>query len=307
MITEFHQLITHDGQVFNLDSHARVGKWVISQAGWGMPPIRYNTVRDPLGGAELVKSYFLQPRTVELLIRQEFCGRPEYWRGRAAILEATRVNRGNPLEAAPVTLRRLLPDGHRRDLEVYLQGGLEFAPRSPGQWDEWAFTEFLRFIAYDPVITDPTPRVELFTLAPRGDLVFPIEFPLEFGGDTVDQFRDVTYAGTWLSHPVINLTGPLNNPIITNLTTGEKLELTYNIPSGEVVTLNLQYGQKKVEDNLGNNLIGTLTTDSDFATWHLAPDPEAPGGVNQLQVQGTQGEAGVTAIQVEYFERHIGF
>ena len=81
--------------------------------------------------------------------------------------------------------------------------------------------------------------------------------------------------------------------------------MTYTLAAGVTVTFDLRYGYKTVTDNLGNNLIGTLTTDSDLATWHLAPDPEAPGGVNSIAVSGFYGSAD-SSIQILYKTRYIG-
>ncbi len=306
-ITEFNQLITADGIVYDLDVHSRQGRWVIGQGGWGLPPIQYVTSREPLGGAEEVRTFRLRPRTIQLFIRHEFCSRDEYWTGRSGLLEVLRFNRGTGLgDAVPATLRRRLPDGALRDLAVYVSRGAAFTPRGTRRWDEWAYQEALRFTAYDPVIFDPTQRTETFVLTTLTELVFPITFPITFGSATIDETRDVTYVGTWDELPTIILTGPLNNPIITNTTTGEVIELTFNIPDGRVVTIDLSYGVKTVTDDLNTNLIGTVTPASDLGTWHLAPAPEAALGVNVIRVQGSQALAGTTQVALTYFDRYIG-
>ncbi len=127
-----------------------------------------------------------------------------------------------------------------------------------------------------------------------------------FGTAFLTDTQIINYVGTWKSLPVLIITGPIFTPRIDNLTTGEKLEFSSNIAAGRVVTIDLAYGVKSVTDDLGNNLIGQLTTDSDLATFHIAPDPEAPNGVNQIQIQGGGAVPGETSVELRYFTRYFG-
>jgi hypothetical protein len=304
-VTEVTQIIGADGTVYDLESG--VGpKWVMTQEGWGMPSINYLTTRDPQGGAETVVDYRLPPRFITMLLRQGFCSREEYWAGRSALLNAIRFNQGPTGNSVPVTLRRRLSDGNLRDLEVYILSGPGFTPQASTQWDQWGFTEQVRFVAYNPVVTDPAQITTSVTLAGLSNLVFPITFPIVFGSATIDDTQNIVYAGTWLEYPLITITGPFNSPIITNNTTGEVIALSYEVPAGRTVTIDLTYGIKSVMDDQGRNLIGVLTPASAMETWHLAPDPEAPGGVNQIRVQGTDAQPGVTDISILHHSRYIG-
>jgi hypothetical protein len=116
----------------------------------------------------------------------------------------------------------------------------------------------------------------------------------------------IPYIGTWLSYPKIIITGPLNDAVITHQETGEKLQLDYNIPAGRIVTIDLAYGEKTVKDDLGVNLIGVLTSDSDLATFHIAPDPEVAGGLNHISVVGAGESIGTTQVEVQFYNRYFG-
>lgn len=299
---EYTDYIAPDGTLYPLHVPAAIGRWVISEAEYGMPPVEYSTTTGPAQHGETVRDYRLTPRTVQLLIRQQFCGRSEYWSGRAGLLDAIRPNRQVLFTAAqPGVLRKTLPDGSRRSLEVFITQGPRFEPRSAGIWDEFAFQEVLRFTAYNPVWYDPTQKSSSFT--PDNALVFPITFPITFGA--LDDTNNIAYAGTWFEYPTIELTGPMLSPRIENLTTGEVIQLTYEIPAGDVVTIELAYGSKTVTDSNSVNLIGTVTTDSDLADFHLAPDPEAPGGVNQVQITAG-GISAASGAVVSWYNRYIG-
>lgn len=302
-IQEFTEYITPDGESFDLSALVRHGRWVLSQQGWGSPSSRHLSIRGPSQHGEQFKRYYLEARTIQLLVRHDFCSREEYWGGRQALVTAIRPNRQN---ADAGTLRRRLGDGTVRDLSVHLEQGPGFTPTRGGMWDQWGFTEMLRFIASDPVLTDPTLRTVTFTPETLTNLVFPITFPITFGSTLLDDTQNITYQGSWHSYPVFVLTGPLQNPIITNQVGGEVVELNYNIPSGRVVTIDLAYGVKSVTDDLGTNLFGTLDPESDLEQWHLDPDPQASGGVNPVRVQATGAVPGESSIEVQYYDRYVG-
>lgn len=296
-----------ESRVFELVTPHDPGRWVISFSGFGTPPIEYITQRGPFQDGETVKDFFLRPRVVQLLIRHNFTNRDAWWDGRARLLDEIRPNRQSTATAVvPGTLRMILTDGSVRDLNVFISEGPRFEPRQSNQWDEWSFQEVLRFIAHNPIAFDPTQITFTFAIVLDSDLVFPITFPIEFGSGEVDVSSSINYTGTWLSLPVVVITGPLEDVRIDNLTTGEKLELSANVAAGRTVTIDLTEGVKTVTDDLGNNLIGTLTSDSDLATFHIAPSPEAPLGVNSMRLQGKHPSA-ATSVQIRYFTRFYGF
>ena len=303
----FLSYITPDGRTYPFHTPHDIGRWVISYSGFGTPPIEYITERGPFQHGATVRDYFLQPRVIQLFIRQAFCDRVAWWGGRADLLNEIRPNRqATPTGVQPGELQLVETDGTIRSLNVWIQEGPRFEPRESTQWDEWAFQEVLRFVAYDPVAFDPTQVVAAFAVAVAAQLVFPITFPIQFGTGDLDETLAVTYPGTWLSFPIITIVGPIETPRLDNVTTGEKIEFSINIAAGRTVTIDLTEGNKTVVDDLGNNLIGGVTPDSDLGTFHLAPDPEAPLGVNTLRLRGTN-PAGPTAVSLAYFERYFGF
>ena len=123
---------------------------------------------------------------------------------------------------------------------------------------------------------------------------------------TVATSVSVAYLGDLDEYPVLSLTGPVTSPVITNTATGETLDFgTITIGAGTTYVIDTRYGQKSV-------LFGTvdrkyqLSTDSDLDTWHLAPDPVAPAGVNVITLGGTAiGTA--TTLQVVYYNRYSSF
>lgn len=290
-------------KVFSLHDNSK--RALMSFTGWGMPSIEYITQRGPFQHGVTLLDYRLEPRVLQYVYRQIGDCREDYWDMRYLLLNAIRPNRGVGACITPGRLRKILPNGEIRDLMVMLEKGPPFRART-GDWDEWAITETLRFIAHDPIVLDPVRNSASWTLGtPTDQLVFPITFPIVFGPAIIDETLDVTYAGNWLTYPTIVITGPLNGPIIENQSTDEILEIGWDIPAGKTLTINLAYGVKSVIDSDGTSRIGTLSTDSDLATFHIAPDPEVASGVNTLLVTGSAATA-TTAVVVNWYDRYIG-
>jgi hypothetical protein len=300
---EFTQYISPDGLIYDFNN--KVDKFLYPIDKLGMSPIRYITQRGPFQHGETMLNYFLEPRLVQVRHRRLARSRDGQWDIRNDIIDYIRPNRqaANSLEHG--ILRKTFPDGRVRDLSVLVQVGPMFTNKQ-GSWDQWAIDDVIRFIAHDPTFFDPDPVVAAFGFASFDELSFPIDFPVEFFSSTLDETSSFTYSGTWLSYPTITVVGPLSGMIITNSSIDKKIELDYQIKSGETVTINTEYGNKTVVNQDDTNLIGTLTTDSDLDTFHIAPAPVATGGINTIRVQGSEANPDETSILFSYYTRYIG-
>lgn len=205
----------------------------------------------------------------------------------------------------PLVLRWTLENGSVRALDCHVAGRLAF-----NSADMRGFTQ--RFVvplrASDPTLYDPTQQAVTYGVgAGSTGWSFPLSFPAGFGSSTVNQTRAIVYPGSWRTFPVITITGPIVNPVITNLTTGDKLDFTgITIAALNTYTIDLAYGRKTVVNQLGVNKIADLTSDSDLATFALEAAPEAPGGVNTIQVTGSGANTN-TEIYLRYYPRYVGF
>jgi hypothetical protein len=108
-------------------------------------------------------------------------------------------------------------------------------------------------------------------------------------------------AGSWDDYPVITIVGPINNPVITNLTTGEALDFTgATISAGDYYQIDTRYGYKTITNNAGSSVINKLTDASDLASFHLPP------GNNAIQVSFTGGTTSASTVSMSYFNRYLG-
>lgn len=293
----------------------RQGRYLLTTVGEGLPPITYRTQRGPTQHGETVLDFRLQPRTIQYVLRDQHARtRLEYWEQRSRWLDWLRPNRQVLNSFAPGRLRKILPDGSMRDIDAFIERGPTFEARKLNQWDERAINETLRFYCPDPTWYDPATRQITWSVELWDGLIFysptypdHLVFPTNslFGTDLLRGTVDITYSGTWWAYPVITIVGPLSNATLSNTTLDTHIELDYNISLGETVTLTTAYGRKSVTNQLGTNLIGTLSRASDL-NFFLAPAPLAPGGINTLVLSGNNAMLGTTVALLSYQPRYIG-
>lgn len=303
-IIEFDLLITPDGKTYRFNN--RIDKFVWGLGGQAIPPIDYITQRGPFQDGETVLDFRLEPRVIQLVHRRNSCSREEYWENRADLLDYLRPNRWTSSTCPTFVLRKILPTGEKRDIQVVYQDGIGFRGSELGMWDEFNIQEPIRFIAHDPLFYNPNENIDTLVLGTIDDeLDFPIEFPILFGRTESVPIFALTYTGTYKTYPQIIFTGPMENPVIKNITTNERIELETTIAANRTVIIDTTFGNKTIVDDFGNNLIGALTTDSDFATFHIAPDPEATDGENEFGFTA-KGKTSDTEVIIRYFTKYIG-
>lgn len=304
---EFTEYYAPDGTKFRFDNHYR---FFMSGEGYGMPGLDYISQKAPLQHGETIYDYRLQPRIIQLSMRENACNRQGYWDSRANLLNILRPNRQYLNQFELGVLRKILPNGNKRDIKAIIQEGPAFPAGDGGRWDAHAITETLRFICPDPTFYDPTLDEVYYMTTSDAHFVLPFEFD---GGDIVFADRaeiisvNVSYTGTWISYPVITIVGPINAIVITNESTGEVISMAaYNILDGEEVTIDLSFGYKTVTSSINGNILGYVSPGSDLATFGIVPDPTVPGGVNVISVTGSGTTPGITNLIVRYYTRYIG-
>ena len=96
----------------------------------------------------------------------------------------------------------------------------------------------------------------------------------------------------------IVLTGPLQNTVITNTTTGGTLTYTGTIAAPRVVTISVNaYGEVTAEDDLGANMIGNITHSGAAALFVLEP------GANALSI--TDATATTGTVGINYYPPYL--
>lgn len=244
--------------------------------GRGMPPIRTVVQRVPQQPGTRTRSKLHDAR--EVAVPLAFFD--------TALNEVRAILRGEMRRFDPTrgesTLRVLTVEGVERDLFCHYIGGFEVdeAPPSRGVSPDQAHQSgVLVLYADDPYWYGTTPFTEEWDLETASGGFFPIPNPSTgsfitlvasevFATVTIDPDADVE------SWPVWTITGPGESPVLTNLLTGDSLDLSANggltIAAGETVTIDTRPYMKSVTLNDGTNLYPYLTdAGSDF--WPLQP------------------------------------
>lgn len=294
---EAYEYHAPNGTVYPLDVNGI--RFVLSAEGEGLPPINYTTQRGPFQHGTTLTDYFLQPRIVQLAIRHNYPNRDALHEGRQALVGV--LSPGLQALTGVVqtgTLRKQLTTGELRDLRALILQGPNFNPRGK-EWDEFAYTEVLRFQAFDPIWYDPAVETRVF--APQGSqLVYPITYPIIY--TTLDSKLIIDYAGTWKAYPIFTITGPTIGVQIENQTTGDLIQVSYPLPAGRTYTIDLTPGNKQILLDDGTNLLGYLTAESDLSAWHLTPSND---GVNELRAYATGVNAN-SLVSMTWLDAYLG-
>jgi Phage tail protein len=282
------------------DLSDRVNYIHIGNDNWGLPPIERFSEQGPLQDGNTDLGFRLQARQINLSLMLLARSHDEYYERRGDLLRLF-----TPRDSMS-TLRFTKPNGDIRLIDVHIASGLNFS--SSDRKGYVAHNVAVTLIApdptwYAPVTESVNPGIDIIA----GDgFEIPWSFPWNIGSSALVNDSTITYTGSYKTYPIITVTGPATNLIITNTATGDKLDFTGStIDSGAVYTIDTRYGYKSVTDQNGVSQIAKLTTDSDLSTFSIVPDPDAPGGVNAITIVGASG-TGSTQVVFQYYNRYIG-
>jgi hypothetical protein len=270
------------------------------ESGTGLPAVARQTERGPAQHGDTDVGMRLEPRT---------------FHEKLLIAPATRALHFDQRQAFaaivcpdddPIVLRWTLDNGDVRCIDCHYTGGADFDTSDrKGHAQPFVAT----FRAADPLFYDPTMQVLAFGIVVTAAVFeFPASFPVSFGEPSdINTTRSIAYPGTFLTFPEIIIDGPIEDCVITNLTTGDKLDFTgTTISAGERWTIDLRYGAKTVEDDSVPpvNKINTLTDDSDLESFCIQSRRRVPGGVNDINVTGASC-TNATQIYIRYYNRYL--
>lgn len=205
-----------------------------------------------------------------------------------------------PRAATPVKVRVTRNDGKVRQIDTYLVGSADF-PAVRSQRFGGGQIVAVQLKAPDPKWYDPTLVNVAFTSVQGGTegWQIPIDVPWDQqGGDFIDVVETIDYAGLAPVYPEIVITGPCDNPIIENQTTGETIEFVGTLLNGETWTVQISADSADVLDDDGVSALQYVTEDSDLGTFHLEP------GANDVAVQILTGATTATRVSFRYYERY---
>jgi len=273
--------------------------YAVAAQGIGAPPKRNISQRGPFQHGHTITDFRYDARQIRLIYHFD-----------KASLALADTNRDSiysiwkGIEGEPVKFRVTRDDGKVFTIDAEVTGVLDM---NHDLQDRIGTSQ--RFVVTlecgDPFFYNHVAAASSFEVSGSG-LQIPLAIPWEATGANVNDTRAIAYEGSWRVYPIITITGPITNPVITNLTTNEKLDFTgVTIADGNSYIVDLRYGYKTVKNLAGDNKIADLTSDSDLATWHFAPSGEVVDGINSIQATGSDANSS-TRISLQWNERYIG-
>lgn len=141
--------------------------------------------------------------------------------------------------------------------------------------------------ATDPRLYDDTlSSLTLPVAVPGAGFPFPMTFPLSFGTSGAGGIVSLVNDGNVHTEPVFTIYGPVQNPSVQNLTTGEVL--SFGITLGPSDLLTVDTGLHSVVLNGTQSVRGTLQ--GGYSWWKLAP------GTTQIAFRANTVYTGATML-----------
>jgi hypothetical protein len=248
------------------------------------PPHRTNSFSRPGRHGAIVSSQYYDGRLITLTGTVSGIDYATYLSNRKALIAATNIDLDSNDYPIATRISFTMLDGNSYYMDVFFdKPTMELTDPTRADFQ-------LTGIAPNPMIFGASQQVSSAISPPSGggyivSMIAPYISGAATGGSTV-----INNAGSETAWPVITLTGPLTNPVLTNTTTGEVLQLSpYTIGSGNVVRIDMDAHTITLN---GASLIATKTATSDW--WGLIP------GNNNVSVTSTSSSDTGTAVFTYY-------
>jgi hypothetical protein len=170
-------------------------------------------------------------------------------------------------------------------------------PLTPGDFASGVKEVPFRLVASDPAIYDDSVESEtLPPFTPAGGFSWPAAWPISWGAAGTGGTGTVTLGGDWESWPTFTISGPssgtLTNPIIENVSTGDRLALNNNggvsMSPGQSLIIETHPARRSIAFSTGASRRGKLSDDSDW--FPLLP------GANQLRFRASGSTTDATVL-----------
>lgn len=253
--------------------------------GLELPDIRTSSGNYAGRDGGYIGAQFYEPRDVTL--------QGNVWgaNGNVGSLELARRNFQNAIRSKAITLELITNAGYSYIVYCNL---IDF--KMPLMRDLFTGTFKLELLATDPTIYDNAtgnPLAAIVRKVANGGYTYPVIYPVVYAAGELP--TTVTNNGDVLVYPIITLTNVMDDPIITNETTGEIFSLSPLVTSpGDEVVIDMRAHTVLLN---GGNIFDLVTTSSSW--WGLVP------GTNSLSLTSSGGGDNVTAM-VSYRSGYMG-
>ena len=255
MIGSRGELLQFDGVKYSLLAEGLTG---ISHY-----PVSHDSTATPGMIGELYHTSTIGKRLLSFVLMVYGANRAELETNRSAFISAI-----NPIYGKSVLLWKRA-NGVIVALDVIPDDGTP-SFRNDGLENATSWKGYCDFIAFDPCYYDEN-EVESTVQGYIGGFTLPFRVPFTLG--TSDSLASLYNNGDTPTPCIITLTGMMENPIVTNVTTGEFISVRRTIADNETLVINTKHGSKSVtlidSDDVETNALNYVTSTSKF--FQLAP------------------------------------
>lgn len=294
-ISEQNILIRSDGSSFVLeDGYTRA--LLDAEGRHNLPEINYFTYQTNQQFGTQTSGFNFQPRTIRLTMTYEAEERRAYHQFAQRLTDFIRPN-----HVSQLTLRNVRSESGQvprvRDIDVRLTKPPLSDENTRGNR---GFEDSIEFVADDPRYYNPTIQSFPINDAVTDGFGYPYGYPYGYGTGYVREI--INYPGNVATHPIIVITGPFTDCAIYQITTGVTIRILQGLAVGKTLVVNLTPGNISVDDTDGLHYLDP-TGSSNLTGFYIAPDDEAPNGVNEIRFDA-QNRTSATTCTVAYYERY---
>lgn len=286
MAEMFYYLDPDDNVVLLNDQQTR---FLSGFAGLGIPGLEHIAERTPYFDGVQYKGLYAPPREVTVVLDFQAATLDGLIGDERALLAAL-----NPYKDRDTPGRlRVVRAGATRDIRAMLVGFAETSEDRAG----FSSRRALVFRCHDPFWFDPTQLEESYPLPATGGFSFPLSFPCSFASTAVSGYIYVTNDGDVDTYPTIRVYGPCDNPVVTNETSGKKVDITQSQDDGDYIEIDMEEATVEFYDQSAGtttSILAALSADSEF--WPLVRGP------NTVKVEADAATGG--SFVIYYYKRY---
>jgi hypothetical protein len=157
---------------------------------------------------------------------------------------------------------------------------------------------------FDPLFADAVARYRKIAEW-ASNFIWPLSIPstgFTFADRTDSLIASLSNGGDVETGLLINFTAgaTVENPVLTNIATGEFIKINRTFVAGETVVVNTNYGQESVYSYIGDQIadvINDLDLDSTFL--------QAPVGLSNLHFTADSNITSMT-VTIYYYQKYLG-
>lgn len=288
MAKEIITWVRPNGSAISLSDETKY-EVLLGTRGFYMPPISFVEDEVPLQHGSRVRKVRVKPRDIDVPLAIRGADETELRNNERILLRAL-----NPLKGDG-KLKVTSYDGSIRELQCRYSGGLEIEENSDTVWNHGK-KAIVIFHAADPFWYGVETQVKTFN--PGQPATFFPFFPLRITSSSVFADTSIDNEGDIEAWPEWIITGPGENIVLRNLTTGEVTNLgTTSLETDESITINTKEYEKTITKNDGTNLYGEQTDESSL--WALQD------GINNIRIE-MANTSNSSSVQLTYRNRYWG-